>query len=184
VNDLGVPSTSFKATDLVVVARPVRFGGSLRRHRRVVQVTEVKKHWLHDPDAEGGLLDLMSYDAKDDNLELLEDNLKESALFEKISRLSGLNYKDMWNQIRMHANAKEFLVDMKNEFKIPKLLEAENTVFANNKLILLKEDQLNESGSLDVPSLLGEWKNWVKTHLVKKMVKELPKAAAKKKKKK
>src|SRR3989344_1188316 len=59
VNDLEVPTTSFKATDVVVVARPIRFGGSMKRNRRVVQVTEVKKHWVNDPEQEAGLLDLM-----------------------------------------------------------------------------------------------------------------------------
>jgi len=101
VNDLGVPTTSFKATDLVVVARPIRFGGSLKRHRRVIQITEIKKHWLHDPEAEGGLLDLMYYEAKKDNLELLEDNLKESAIFQKISRLTGLTYQGVWDNIKV-----------------------------------------------------------------------------------
>ncbi|MBN2066954.1 MAG: type II/IV secretion system ATPase subunit, partial [Candidatus Diapherotrites archaeon] len=37
VNDLEVPNTSFKATDIVVVSRPIRFAGSLKRNRRVVQ---------------------------------------------------------------------------------------------------------------------------------------------------
>src|SRR3989338_6541601 len=85
VNDLEVPNTSFKATDIVVVARPIRFKGSLERHRRIVQITEVKKHWTDDPEREGGLLDLMTYEAKRDSLDLLEDNLKESNLFSKIS---------------------------------------------------------------------------------------------------
>jgi type IV secretory pathway ATPase VirB11/archaellum biosynthesis ATPase len=88
VNDLEVPTTSFKATDLVVVCRPIRFRGSLRRHRRLTQVTEVKKHWTDDPDKEGGLLDLMHYNAKDDRIDLLEDNLKESDLFERIQETS------------------------------------------------------------------------------------------------
>ncbi|MEK6821527.1 MAG: type II/IV secretion system ATPase subunit, partial [archaeon] len=87
VNDLKVPTTSFKATDLVVVARPIRFSGSLKSHRRMTQITEVKKHWTKDPDKEGGLLDLMLYDARTDALELMEDNLKESELFERTRRL-------------------------------------------------------------------------------------------------
>ena len=33
---------------------------------------------------------------------------------------------------------------MKNKYNIPDLLEAENTIFANNKLLLLKEKQLKE----------------------------------------
>ena len=35
---------------------------------------------------EGGLLDLMKYDAGKDTLELMEDNLKESELFKKIQK--------------------------------------------------------------------------------------------------
>lgn len=170
VNDLGVPSTSFKATDLVVVARPIRFAGGLGRHRRLVQMTEIKKEWTTDPEKEGGLLDLMLYDAKLDSIELLEDNLKDSSMFTKIARLSGLSYEQIWQDIHFRASAKEFLVKMKNDFKVPKLLEAENTVTANNKLLLMKEDQLQELGSVNYDQLLGEWKNWVKQRLVKKLV--------------
>ena len=170
VNDLDVPNTSFKATDVVVVARPIRFSGSLQRNRRIVQITEVKKHWIEDPEREGGLLDLMSYDAKKDELELLEDNLKESEMFSKISKMSGLNLEEIWRSIRMNGSAKEFLVEMKNKNSIPSLLEAENAVLANNKLMLLKEDQLEEHGSVDYEEVLGEWKNWVKNHLIKGII--------------
>jgi len=166
VNDLEVPNTSFKATDIVVVARPIRFSGSLKRHRRVVQVTEVKKHWIEDPEREGGLLDLMLYDAKKDTLELMEDNLKESELFEKISRISGLTMKQIWEDIRMRGNAKAFLVEIKRENKLPLLLEAENSSIANNRLILFKEEQLTESGKIDYEDVLGKWKYWVKNSLV------------------
>jgi len=169
VNDLGVPTTSFKATDIVAVARPIRFKGSLERHRRVVQVTEVKKHWKDDPAEEGGLLDLMSYDAGKDNLYLIEDNLKESDLFSRISEISGLSIEKIWKNIKMIAQSKSFLVEMKNEFKLPNLLEAENTVVANNKLVLIKEDQLEEFGSVDYEEALGKWKNWVRNNLVKRV---------------
>ncbi|MAG17949.1 MAG: hypothetical protein CL944_00575 [Candidatus Diapherotrites archaeon] len=169
VNDLEVPTTSFKATDVVCVARPIRFKGSLERHRRVVQITEVKKHWKDDPSDEGGLLDLMTYNAKKDELELVEDNLKESDLFSKVSDLSGLSLDKIWKSIRANAKSKSFLVEIANEFKMPELLEAENTVLANNKLILLKEDQLEEFGSVDYNEVLGEWKNWTKKYLLKRL---------------
>ncbi len=170
VNDLNVPTTSFKATDIVVVARPIRFGGSLKRHRRVVQITEVKKEWDEDPLREGGLLDLMSYDAKKDELVLLEDNLKDSSIFSKISNLSGLSLKQIWSSIRMRAGAKDFLVELKNEFGIPNLLEAVNTVPANNKLLLLQEEQLQEFGSVDYDKVLSDWKQWVRENMVKKLL--------------
>jgi archaeal flagellar protein FlaI len=179
VNDLDVPTTSFKATDAVVVARPIRFSGSLKRHRRVTQVTEVKKHWLGDPSQEGGLLDLMSYNAKKDSLNLIEDNLKESDLFSKVSDLTGLSLENIWNNIRMSASSKEFLVDLKNEFGLPRLLEAENTVPIGNKLLLLKERCLEENGAVDYDKVFSDWKNWVKDFHVKRLVSLKKKEGAK-----
>ncbi len=167
VNDLEVPTTSFKATDIVIVARPIRFKGSLERHRRIVQITEVKKHWSKDPSEENGLLDLMTYDAKKDSLELIEDNLKESDLFSKISSTSGLTIEQIWKNISTIAESKAYLVQLKNEHKIPNLLEAEYTVTANNKLALLKQEQLDEYGSIDYDEVLGMWKNWARTTLIK-----------------
>lgn len=172
VNDLEVPTTSFKATDLIVVARPIRFAGSLKKHRRITQITEVKKHWIEDPEREGGLLDIMSYNAKKDTLELMEDNLKESELFKKISTLSGLSMKQIWDDIRLRGNAKMFLVEQKNKYKIPILLEAEFTSQSNNKLLIIKEKQLEEVGNIDYDQVLVEWKEWVIENQIKKLLKE------------
>ena len=177
VNDLGVPNTSFKATDLVIVARPIRFSGSMKRSRRVVQITEVKKHWTEDPEAEGGLLDLMLYDAKKDELELLEDNLKESELFDKIRKVSGLTLDQIWSEIRIRADSKKFLVDLKREHDIMELLEAENYVIANNKLILVKEEMLTEHGKVDYDQALGKWKFWIKNTLLKRLLEKKKSAA-------
>jgi type IV secretory pathway ATPase VirB11/archaellum biosynthesis ATPase len=166
VNDLGVPTTSFKATDLVVVARPIRFKGSLKRVRRVVEITEIKKHWNEDPLREDGLLDLMKYDAGKDSLELLEDNLKESELFKRIQKTSGLTINDIWSEIRLRGNAKLFLVEQKNSLGLKSLLEADHTSRANNKLMLMREEMLEEEGKIDYEQLLGQWKNWINTNLI------------------
>ncbi|MBN1941045.1 MAG: type II/IV secretion system ATPase subunit [Candidatus Diapherotrites archaeon] len=179
VNDLGVPTTSFKATDLVVVARPIRFAGSLKKTRRVVQLTEVKKHWVDDPEREGGLLDLMLYDAKKDNLELMEDNLKESELFAKISRSTGLTMKQMWEDIKMRGSAQSFLVELRRKHNIPKILEAENTIICNNKLILLKEQDIRENGKIDYNQVLGKWKYWMQNNFLQDFVKAKPSAPKK-----
>ncbi len=172
VNDLKVPTTSFKATDLVVVARPIRFSGSLKSHRRLTQMTEVKKHWTKDPEKEGGLLDLMLYDARTDALELMEDNLKDSELFERIRRLSGLTLNQVWEDIRTIANAKLFMVELKNQYKIPELLEAEYTTQARSKLALMKDIQIEENGSPDYPALLNNWKEWVKKNTLQNVLKK------------
>ena len=171
VNDLGVPNTSFKATDVVVVARPIRFAGSLERHRRVVQITEVGKHWTEDPEKEHGLLDLMAYDAGKDTLELNEANIKKSELFERIMKTSGLSAKQIWANIELKANSKEYLVQLKNKYKAPMLLESEHTVLANNKLLLIKENALQKYGaSANLDSVLSEWKEWVNSVLLKRVL--------------
>ncbi|MEW6295796.1 MAG: type II/IV secretion system ATPase subunit [Candidatus Diapherotrites archaeon] len=170
VNDLQVPTTSFKATDIIVVARPIRFGGSLQKHRRVTQITEVKKHWVEDPEREGGLLDLMVFDAKKDKMELLEDNLKDSELFDRIQRNTGMSMNSIWDNIKMNANAKAFLVEAKNKLGLKELLEAENSVAANNKLLLLKEEQLEEHGSVDYNEVLGKWKYWMQNDFLKRLL--------------
>ncbi len=174
VNDLGVPTTSFKATDLVVVARPIRFKGSLKRVRRVVEITEIKKHWNIDPSNEGGLLDLMKYDAAKDTLELMEDNLKESDLFQKIQKTSGLSVSDIWAEIRLRGNAKLFLVEQKNALSLPSLIEAENSSSATNKLLLMKEEMIEEEGKVNYEQLLGQWKNWASTSLIPRLQKAKP----------
>jgi len=178
VNDLGVPTTSFKATDLVVVSRPIRFKGSLKRHRRVTEITEIKKYWNEEPQKEGGLLDIMKYDAAKDTLELMEDNLKESDLLEKIQKTSGLSVNDIWSEIRMRGNAKLFLVEQKNANNIPQLLEAENTTLCSSKLLLMKEAMLEEDGKVDYDQLLGKWKNWVTTTVVPRLTKPKTKKAS------
>lgn len=174
VNDLGVPTTSFKATDLVVVARPIRFKGSLKRVRRITEITEIKKHWNEDPSREGGILDLMKYDAAKDSLELLEDNLKESDLFQKIQKTSGLTINDIWSEIRLRGNTKLFLVEQKNSNDLKVLLEADHTSHANNKLMLMREEMIEENGKIDYDQLLGQWKNWVTTVLIPKVKSSKP----------
>jgi hypothetical protein len=176
VNDLEVPTTSFKATDLVVVARPIRFKGSSQRSRRIVEITEIKKHWNEDPDREGGLLALMSYDAAKDTLELMEDNLKESELLQKVQKTSGLTVDEIWEDIRLRGNAKLFLVEQKNKLKLPSLLEAESTSLCNNKLLLMKEIMIEEEGKANYEQLLGQWKNWVNTEVVPRFSKGKEKA--------
>ena len=69
----------------------------------------------------------------------------------------------------MNASAKEFMVKLKRDQNLPELLEAENTVIANNKLLLLKQDQIEQFGSVDYDAVLGEWKNWTREVFAKRI---------------
>ncbi|MFH1750333.1 MAG: ATPase, T2SS/T4P/T4SS family, partial [Candidatus Micrarchaeota archaeon] len=89
VNDLGVPTTSFKATDFAVVATQIRFKGSLKRARRLIEITEVKKHWTEDPDKENGFLNWMKFDAGKDELDMFTEEIKESEWLSKLQLTRG-----------------------------------------------------------------------------------------------
>lgn len=69
VNDLNVPVTSFKATDIIILCNKLRSPDGLHEYRRMTGITEVRKHWQKEPSAEQGFFDLMSYDAKTDTLQ-------------------------------------------------------------------------------------------------------------------
>ncbi|MFH1056725.1 MAG: type II/IV secretion system ATPase subunit [Candidatus Micrarchaeota archaeon] len=170
VNDLGVPSTSFKATDFAVVSAPIRFKGSLKRQRRLVEVTEVKKDWNKDPLQENGFLTWLSFDANKDAMDFFEAKLKESQWLDKIEKLRGFTLEDIFGEVRSRAAAKQYLVDVKNKINIPELIEAENTVQAHSKYLLLEDLQRKENGSVDHAELLGDWKKWVNDSLVKELL--------------
>ncbi|MDO8627214.1 MAG: hypothetical protein Q7K42_02005, partial [Candidatus Diapherotrites archaeon] len=162
----------FKATDLIVVARPIKKKGSLRSVRRIVQITEVGKHWLEEPEKEKGLLDLMLYNSKTDQLEIVEENWKNSELFKKITTLSGLSYDQIIEEITLRGDSKMFLVDLKQKHRIPQFLEAEYTSAASTKLLLIREKYLQDYGKLNYVKVLEEWKNWITNNLLKKAMEE------------
>ncbi len=170
VNDLGVPTTSFKATDMTIVAAPIRFKGSLKRYRRLIEITEVKKNWNDDPGRENGFLNWMLFDANKDNLEFFKDEVKESEWIKKVMRNRGLKYEDVWNEIVTRAASKQYLIDVKNKHNIPKILEADNTIRAHTKLMILAEKHREEFGKLDHKQVLADWQEWVDSVLVKQVI--------------
>ncbi|MBN3037562.1 MAG: Flp pilus assembly complex ATPase component TadA [Candidatus Diapherotrites archaeon] len=171
VNDLGVPNTSFKATDVCIVQAPIRFKGGLKKHRRVVEVTEVGKEWYEDPGREGGLLNLMEYDATKDTQVLIKDNImNESTFFKKLTKRRGMGIDDIWTDITYRGETKQFLVDMKRQYDIPDLLEAKYTVRCNDKYLLMQEQSREEVGAVDHPKVFEAWKDWVREGFVKELV--------------
>ncbi|MBI2565321.1 type II/IV secretion system ATPase subunit [Candidatus Woesearchaeota archaeon] len=170
VNDLKVPATSFKATDIIVIAKPIRTAGGLKREKRVLQITEVRKHWKEDPLREGGFVDLMKYNTKTDQLEPTEDLLSGDS--EIIKSIAG-NVKEwagdwqaVWQNIELRAEIKR-LLDEKAE-KIPDILEADFVVLANDEFHRISEQAREEIGHSDPKYILREWTKWLD-----KMVKKI-----------
>jgi len=172
VNDLGVPTTSFKATDFAIVSAPIRFKGSLKRQRRVIEVTEVEKEWTEDPLKENGFLQWMEFDANKDSLDLYEESLKKSPWLRKVQRNRGLSFEQMWAEIVARGAEKQFMVDTRRALNLPVLLEADNTVRAHTKYLVMQEKQREEIGSADHKLLLEDWKKWVTETLAKDIIRD------------
>lgn len=165
VNDLGVPKTSFKATDIIIVANPVKSADGLHRWRRITQITEVQKHWEQDPLAEGGFLDLMKYDSKTDQLMPSNDLLNgESEILKSIAgnvkEWAG-NWDAVWENVILRANIKEEIVKIHEKTGIPEILEAEFCIHANDQFHKISDEVKEESGSLDSKRIFFRWKNWL-----------------------
>ena len=169
VNDLGVPTTSFKATDIIMVTNPIRSPDGLHRWRRVTQITEVRKHWNKDPADEGGFVDLMKYDAKTDELVPTEDLINgDSDILKSIAS----NVKDwagdwdaVWDNVMVRAKIKQTLLDVAVKTNNMNLIEAEFVIHSNDQFHKICDDVKEELGSLDTEKIYFEWNEWFKRHV-------------------
>jgi type IV secretory pathway ATPase VirB11/archaellum biosynthesis ATPase len=175
VNDLGVPTTSFKATDLIVVANPVRSPDGLHRWRRITQISEVRKEWEKDPMLENGFADLMKYDAKTD--ELVPSDVLINGESDILKAIAG-NVKEwagswdaVWDNIQLRTKIKETQVNLINKAKKPELLEAPFTILSNDMFHIISDRVLEEVGFLDSKRIFFEWNEWLKRELKKRAAK-------------
>ncbi len=163
VNDLGVPRTSFKATDIIVVANPVRSPDGIHRFRRVTQITEVRKLWEDDPLTEGGFVDLFKYDPQTDSLIPTNDLLRGDsdvikAIAGNVKEWAG-NWDAVWDNINLRAKIKQTIVEAST--KRPDILEAEFYVMANDEFHRISEQVKEETGRLDSERIFFQWNEWL-----------------------
>ncbi|MBU0535721.1 MAG: type II/IV secretion system ATPase subunit, partial [Nanoarchaeota archaeon] len=174
VNDIGVPKTSFKATDLVIVANPIKSAGGIERKRRITQITEVRKHWENDPMLENGFADLFKYDSRRDELVPTDDLMNGDI---DILKLIASNVPDfagdwdaLWQNIDLRAKAKNAQVEYAMRVKNLELLEAPFTIKCNDKLHLISDRVKKETGTLDPKRIFTEWEIWLRTELKRKSI--------------
>ncbi len=169
VNDLGVPRTSFKATDIIVVANPIKSPDGLHRWRRITQITEVGKYWDEDPVREKGFRDLMRYNAATDQLEPTSDLLNgESEILKSIAgnvkEWAG-SWDSVWDNILLRAKIKEAIVVAAEKTSMPQMLEANFVIAANDEFHIISEKVKEEVGTLDSGRIYFEWNEWLKRHV-------------------
>ncbi len=167
VNDLQVPKTSFKATDIIVVANPIRSADGLHRSRRVTSITEVRKFWEDDPLLEHGFVDLMKYESKNDQLECSTDLINgDSDILKSIAgnvkEWAG-NWDAVWDNVTLRADVKKAIVDVSDAMKRPELLEADFVILCNDQFHRISEEVKEEFGSLDSKRIFFEFNEWLKS---------------------
>ena len=172
VNDLQVPKTSFKATDIIIVANPIKSADGLHRWRRVTSITEVRKHWEQDPLLEHGFADLMKYDARQDKLLPTDDLVHgESDVLKGIAgnvkEWAG-NWDAVWENIQLRANIKKAIVDTSEKTGQPDLLEADFVILSNDQFHRISDKIKEETGYLDPKRIFFEWSDWLKGAVKKK----------------
>lgn len=172
VNDLKVESTSFKATDIIAVANPIKSADGLHKLRRVVQIAEVRKHWHDDPIKEKGFVDLMAYDAKKDQLvptPAFLDGESEiiSSIASRVKEWVG-NFDAVWENIMLRANTKQRLVEVADKTGDNGMLEADFVVASNDMIHILSEQVAREVGAVDNKQVFDRWEHWLKEQVRKR----------------
>jgi hypothetical protein len=164
VNDLGVPITSFKATDCIIVVNPVKSPDGIHSSKRVVQISEVRKQWTKDPIEEKGFVDLLKYNPEKDSLEPTEDLINGDS--EIIKAIAGGvkgwagNWDAVYDNILLRAKVKKEIVDISDKLNKPILLEAEFNVISNNVFHEISEKITREIGVPLGDRVFPEWKKW------------------------
>jgi len=165
VNDLGVQATSFKATDIIVIANPIKSADGLRSVRRVVSITEVRKNWDKDPSLEKGFVELMKYNVEKDELEPTEALINgESEVIKSIaSSVKGWagDWDAVYDNIILRGKVKQELAGAAESLNKPEILEAKFNSLSNGVFNRISEDVRVEKG-LPVGEIVFErWKEWL-----------------------
>jgi len=165
VYDIGVPPTSFKAVDAVIIAAPIRTEGGIERKRRVTQISEITKTgWTTNPDPDKVFQDIMIYDASTDQLystDLLD--MGQSQVIENIAKKWGITVEKTLQNIRLRTDIKKTIVE--HSMEKPELLEAIANRDANNAFWMFIEESKIQHGKVEYPVVREKWMKWFKEYV-------------------
>jgi type IV secretory pathway ATPase VirB11/archaellum biosynthesis ATPase len=174
VNDIGIPKTSFKATDIIIIATPIKSADGMHKNRRITQITEVRKGWQEDPLLENGFVDLMKYDAETDGLVATDALLDGES---EILKMIAANIPDfagdwdaVWDNVELRAKIKEYVVNRAEELDDPEMLEAEFVILSNDLFHLASEEVKSRLGKLDPKEIFSTWQSWFEREIKKRKI--------------
>ena len=167
VNDLGVPKTSFKATDIIVIANPIKSASGLEKKKRVVQISEVRKEWTDDPLTEHAFVDLMIYNSETDELEATDallqgESIVLKSIASKIPEWAG-DWDAVWENIKLRAKIKDKIIEVSKDN--PERLEAEFTIHCNDNFHKISQAVFDRDGKSDPDKIYSEWEAWLESEI-------------------
>jgi type IV secretory pathway ATPase VirB11/archaellum biosynthesis ATPase len=169
VNDLGVPLTSFKATDIIPICKTLRSADGLHRFRRLTEITEIRKKWDKNPDKEGGFVNLFEYSAKEDKLKPTDTLVNGES--ETLNRIASYvkewhgDWQAVWENINLRAKIKSSTVELSDKLGNPDLLEAAWIMKSNAQFHLISEAVRKESGAVDSARVYDQWLSWFRSKI-------------------
>jgi archaeal flagellar protein FlaI len=169
VNDLEVPVTSFKATDCIIVANPVKTPDGLKSLRRIVQLAEVRKHWTKDPEEENGFVDLLKYNVEKDELEPSQELINgDSEVIKNIAAgVKGWagNWDAVYDNILLRGKIKQEIVDISEKLNLPDILEARFNSLSNNMFHQFSKQVQEEVGLPVSEKVFPLWQEWLRKEI-------------------
>lgn len=165
VYDIGVPPTSFKAVDAVVIAAPIRKQGGIGRIRRVTDISEVvKQAWKPDITGNDVFQPLLTYNEQNDTLtQLPRITIGQSTIVQQIAKRWGITVEKALENIRLRTHIKKRIVDAGTTID-ELFLEAECTRDAQNHLWMLIE-QAKTHPPLNYQKIKAKWDTWFATYI-------------------
>ena len=174
VNDLGVPATSFKATDIIAVCNPIKTPDGLHSFKRVVQISEVRKHWKEDPLMEKGFVDLLKYNVEKDELEVSEDLINgDSEIIKGIaSNVRGWagNWDAIYDNILLRSKIKKEIVDVAKITGDEDILEAKFNTRSNHEFHKISDEISQEIGLPMSDRVFPLWQKWLNGEVKKRRI--------------
>jgi len=174
VNDLEVPVTSFKATDSIIVCNPIKSPDGLHAWKRLVQLSEVRKHWTKDPLAEKGFVDLMKYNIEKDEIEPSEDLINgDSEIIKDVaSNVKGWagNWDAVYDNILLRAKMKKEIVDIAKKIQDTDILECKFNALANHAFHRISDNIIQEIGLPTSDRVFPAWQDWLNKEIKKRVI--------------
>ena len=146
VNDLGVPATSFKATDIITVFNPIK----------------------------KGFVELLKYNVEKDELEPTEDliNGDSDILKEIASNVKGWagNWEAVYDNILLRAKIKKEIFEVSQKTNNNEILEAEFNTISNHVFHKISDEVTKEIGLPLGKMVFPEWQKWLNNEIKKKKI--------------